>query len=215
MKSAKRSYVMTTRAAKAEATRERIRLSALALYCEKPIEDFTLEEVAQRGETTVQTVLRAFGSKDDLILAAICESAAQGVPLKPTPPGDIGAAVSVLFDIYETVGDLVIQRLGDERRRPVLKPALDEGRANHRDWVKDVFAPQLARRHCDDRKQLVEILSVATDVYVWKLLRRDRDLERPAAEAVVVRMIMSLTEAGNKNGDDSLAQLVGRREPAA
>ncbi len=215
MKKAKRPYDMTGRAAKAEATRARIRASAMQLYRERPIEDFTLEEVAARAGTTVQTVLRAFGTKDDLMFAALDESAVAGVPLKPSPPGDIAGAVTAIFDVYETIGDWILRRLEDERRRPALKPSLDLGRENHCYWVKTVFAPQLERSAGAARTQLLNILVVATDVLVWKLLRRDRGLSRPAAEAVVRRMITSTVNVERSHGTDPVAELVGRREPAA
>jgi AcrR family transcriptional regulator len=215
MKMKKRPYVMTARAAKAEATKVRIRASAMQLYCERPIEDFTLDEVAERAGTTVRTILRIYPSKDELVYAALHEMAAGGVFLKPTPPGDVAAAVAAIFDIYETAGDIVIQRLSDERRRPALKPLLDQGRENHRDGVKTVFAPQLGRRQGAARTQLLNILVVATDVYVWKLLRRDMGLSRPAAEATVRKMILSVTEEESANGTDSVAELVGRRQPAS
>ena len=211
----KRRYAMAARAAKAEATKARIRVSAVELYCQRPIEDFTLEEVADRAGVAVRTVLRAYPSKDELVYAALDEMAAGGVYLKPTPPGDIKAGVSAFFDIYETVGDLVLQRLSDERRRPALKPSLDQGRENHRDGVKVIFAPQLEQRRGAARAELFNMLVVMTDVNVWKLLRRDMALTRPAAEAIVGKMIFSIIEAENDNGTDSLAELVGRRQPAA
>ena len=206
---------MIARTAKAEATRERIRSSAIELYCGRAIEDFTLEEVAGRAGTTVQTVLRAFGSKGNLLFAALSELAASGAGLKATPPGDVRAAVAALFDVYEAMGDFVIQRLNDEQRHPELKPLLDQGRENHRDWVKTAFAPQLLRRQAGERAQLLEALDAATDVYVWKLLRRDRGLSRPAAEAVVRRLIIGVTQKEKADGTNSLAELVRRRQPAA
>ena len=215
MKRKKRRYAMASRAAKAEATRARIRVSAMELYCQRPIEDFTLEEVAGRAGVAVRTVLRAYPSKDELVYAALDEMAAGGVYLKPTPPGDIKAGVSAFFDIYETVGDLVLQRLSDERRHPGLKPTLDQGRENHRDGVKVIFAPQLEQRRGAARAELFNMLVVMTDVNVWKLLRRDMALTRPEAEAIVGKMICSIIEGGNADGTDSLAELVGRRQPAA
>jgi len=215
MKRKKRRYAMASRAAKAEATRARIRVSAMELYCQRPIEDFTLEEVAGRAGVAVRTVLRAYPSKDELVYAALDEMAAGGVYLKPTPPGDVKAGVSAFFDIYETVGDLVLQRLSDERRHPGLKPTLDQGRENHRDGVKVIFAPQLEQRRGAARAELFNMLVVMTDVNVWKLLRRDMALTRPAAEAIVRKMIFSIIEGGNADGTDSLAELVGRRQPAA
>jgi AcrR family transcriptional regulator len=215
MKKAKRSYDMTARAAKAQATKARIRACAVELFCNRPAEEFTLDEIAGRAETTVQTVLRIFGSKDELIYEALEDMAADGVFLRPTASGDISAAVGSFFDIYETVGDLVIDRLGEERRRPALKATLDQGRENHRDGVKTVFAPQLERVHGAERAKLLTTLIVMTDVYVWKLLRRDMKMNRSAAEAIVARMIRNILEQGETNGKNFMAELVGRREPAA
>jgi len=215
MKMKKRRYAMATRAAKAEATKVRIRASAMELYCQRPIEDFTLEEVAQRAGVAVRTVLRAYPSKDELVYTALEEMAASGVFLKPTPPGDIKAGVSAFFDIYEVVGDLVMRRLSEERRHPGLKPSLDQGRENHRDGVKVVFAPQLEQRRGVVRTELFNTLVVMTDVYVWKLLRRDMALGRPAAEAIVRRMISCIIDEEKADGTDSVAELVGRRQPAA
>ena len=119
--------------------------------------------------------------------------AASGVFLKPTRPGDLEAAVAAIFDIYETVGDLVIQRLSDERRRPGLKPSLDQGRENHRDGVKTI-RPAAQATAGAARAQLFNILIVMTDVYVWKLLRRDIALSRSAAEAAICKMITGVTK---------------------
>jgi AcrR family transcriptional regulator len=215
MKKGARPYVMTARAAKAEATRARIRASAMQLYREHAVEDFTLDEVAKRAETTVQTVLRAFGNKEKLVYAALEEMVAHGMPLKPTPPGDVTAAVAALFDIYEGMGDLVIERLNEELRRPALKAGLDEGRKNHRDGVRSAFAQQLQRVSSGTRAQLFEILTVLTDVYVWKLLRRDRKLSRRASEAIVCTMINGVTSTEEAHGQDTVVELVRRRQPAS
>jgi AcrR family transcriptional regulator len=214
---AKRRYDMTGRAVKAAATKKRICDTAIALYCSRSIEEFTLEEVAAQADTTVQTVLRDFGSKDELIYAALDEMARGGVFLKPTSPGDVKAAVDAFFEIYESIGDMVMRRLNEEQRRPALKPILEEGRTHHRLGVKSAFAPQLERLSGSARSRLLTSLVVLTDVYVWKLLRRDMTLSRSAAEAIVVRMILGVIQQEKANGKvpDALAELVRRREPAA
>lgn len=212
---AKRRYDMTTRAAKAEATRERICASAVELYSAGVIEEFTLDEVARRAGTTVQTILRAYRSKEDLLHAALLAKADSDAPLRPTPPGDIAAAVAAIFDIYETMGDAVIQRLHDEPRHPALKPLLDGGRNGHRNWVRTAFAPFLQKRHGRERTPLLQALTAATDVYLWKLLRRDGGLSRTAAEAIVHKFILGVVQQETSHGTDSVAELVGRREPAA
>jgi len=207
-----RPYSMTRRAEKAADTRRRILDGAMALYADRPIENFTLEEIADRAGTTVQTVLRAYGSKESLLLAALHRFAEGGASLKPTPPGDVRAAVSAIYDLYETMGDLVIQQLGDERSRPALKPDLDRGRANRRAWVETTFAPLVQGRA--SASEILDAITVATDVYVWRKLRRDMGLERAAAEATVRRIVLGAAQMEGTDGEDLVAQLVRRRESA-
>lgn len=211
----KRSYVMVNRAAKAQATKQRICDAAVRLYHERTIEDFTLDEVGAGAGTTVQTVLRAFGSKEGLLQAALAETAARGATLKSTPPRDIPAAIGAIVDVYETMADLLTRRLADEARHPALKSSLDKGRANHREWVKTVFAPYLEPLQGSQRTELLDTLVAATDFYVWKLLRRDRGLSRAATEAVMRKIVRSVTQQEASHGKNSLVELVGRREPAA
>jgi AcrR family transcriptional regulator len=211
----KRAYDGATRAAKAAATRERIVECASELYRGKGAQSITLEEIARCAGVTVQTVLRGFSTKENLLLAALSRLGRLGARwLEQTAPGDAGAAVQAIFDVYESVGDLVIQQLGDETRYPTLRPGLEEGRANHRAWVKEIFAPQLAARKGEDQDEVLRILDIATDVYVWKLLRRDMALNRAAAEAVVRRMIACVTRE-SEDGENSVVELVGRRKPSA
>ena len=211
----KRTYSMTRRAEKAQATRSAILDGAVALYSGRSIEDFTLDEVARLAGTTVQTVLRAFESKENLLLAALHRFAEGGASLKPTPPGDVAAAVGAIYDLYETMGDFLMQRLADERRRPAMKPDLDVGRANHRTWVKIIFAPVVEPLGKAARAEALDALTAATDIYIWQKLRRDMGLDRNAAEAVVRRMILGATMREDTNGEYPVAQLVRRRQPAA
>jgi AcrR family transcriptional regulator len=191
----RREYDMTARSAKAAQTRDRIAEAAAALYIERGLDDLTLDDVAKRAETTVQTILRAFASKEKLIFAALERSADAGTPVRATPPGDLAAGVGALFDLYENIGDYVIGQLADERRHPSLKASLDGGRNGHRAWVRIVFAPQLERRRGSARTQLYNILLVTTDVYVWKLFRRDLALSRSAAESTMRKMLAGVLDA--------------------
>ena len=215
MKKKKRPYVMSARASKAAETKARIRLSAMQLYCERPLDAFTLEEVARRAGTTVQTVLRAFGSKESVIYAGVEELAAGGVPLRQTPPGDIVAGVHAIYELYESIGDLTVRRLADEQSHPALKKLLDEGRQNQCEAVRLIFAPQLAAEKGAARAQLLHALIAVTDVYVWKVLRRDLKLSLAAAEAIVCRIVTGLTRGEKSHGQDPVAELVGRRQPSA
>jgi hypothetical protein len=113
------------------------------------------------------------------------------------------------------MGDLLMQRLADERRRMAMKPALDAGRANHRAWVENIFAPLVKGQGRRVRAEMLDAITAATDVYVWQKLRRDMGHGRAVAEAVVRRMILGETSRAPNDGEDSLAQLVRRRDPAA
>jgi AcrR family transcriptional regulator len=210
-----RPYDMTIRSAKAEATRDRIRHAAGALYLDHPIDDFTLEEIAARAETTVQTVLRAFGSRDRLMVAVLDDLAKAGLSGRPTPPGDAAQFVEAIFDIYETMGDFLIRSLADQHRNPELKVSLDRGRASHRAWVRHIFAPQLERHTGKARVQMFLALATASDLFVWQILRRDEGLDRPAAQAVVLKIILDITGEENANDKDTVVELVGRRKPSA
>lgn len=215
MNSTKRPYQMSERAAKMEETRRRILDRAADLYMERSIEEFTLDEVARRADTTVQTILRIHGSRDQLLFAALDKLARSGVPLKPTPPGDVAAAVSAIFDLYETSGEMILRWLSDEYRRPQLKKTLDEGRADHRDWVSLVFEPQLSACSAAGRRGLFNILVLATDIYAWSKLRQDNGLPRQEAEALVCLIIEAVLEKEKGHGEVSVAELVRRGQSAS
>ena len=79
--------------------------------------------------------------------------------------------------------------LAEEHRIPGFAEAAKSGRERHRAWVKAAFAGQLAKQPPRAREELLVCLLAATDVYVWKLFRRDFGLGRKASEAAVQRMI--------------------------
>jgi hypothetical protein len=63
-----------------------------------------------------------------------------------------------------------------EERMPVLVPFLDRGRAGHRSWVASAFADQLPDPADPGYAQALNLHITATDIYTWKLLRRDMGL---------------------------------------
>jgi AcrR family transcriptional regulator len=189
-----RPYVMKARAVKAAATKERIVRSAADLVVERTLDGLTLEAIAERAGVTVRTVLRAFGGKEEVFTAAIKFEGRRGHG--DVHPGDAAATIKVLFDDYEKIGDAVILRLADEGRVASLDALLKSGRNNHRRWVEESFAPQLANLSKGERAERLNALLVATDVYAWKLLRRDFRLSRLAAESVIRRIVRSVVEGG-------------------
>ncbi|HEY1388754.1 MAG TPA: TetR/AcrR family transcriptional regulator [Ktedonobacterales bacterium] len=186
---------MSTRAVAAAATGQRILRAFLDLYMVYWLEDLTLDEVAARAGVTVQTVLRRYGSKAGLIQAA-GESLYQQVSNQrnQAPVGDITGAVANLMDHYETVGDLTIRTLAQEQRHEALRIFAERGRALHRDWVETAFRPLLVGLPVGKRGDTLAKLVVVTDLYVWKLLRRDMGFEREQTERYVVEMVSAVIE---------------------
>ena len=194
---AKREYRMVARADAATATRERIIDATGALFWNSIGSglslDFSLEEVASGAGTTVQTVLRHFGSKEHLIEAAMRsggERISQERALAPV--GDVPGAVGNLVGHYERHGDLVMRMLAEEHRSPALREVIEGGRQIHHGWVTRTFAPQLGRLRGAARKRRMAQLVTVCDVYTWKLLRRDMKLGPRQVEAALIELIEGL-----------------------
>jgi len=154
-----------------------------------------LRDVADAVEVSVQTVLRHFGSRDGLF-AATMEFVQSGLLRERAVParGDLGSTVTQLFDEYEDTGDWVITMLGREGTDAAVRQMTDSGRRMHRDWVRSAFGPLLPPGW-PPAEEAVDLLVVATDVYTWKLLRRDRGLDRPDAEHRVRTLISAVLTA--------------------
>jgi len=186
---------MGARADAAEATGERILDSAVELFWERPTDQIPLDEVASRAGVSVQTVIRRFGSKDGLLAAAVEREAARvGAQRDLAPTGDVAAAVNVLVDHYEELGDRVLRLLAEEDRIPGLREIADRGRLYHRQWCARVFAEALVRLDPRNRKRRLSQLVAICDVYVWKLLRRDAGLSRDQTQLALVELLTPLTK---------------------
>lgn len=191
MKSA-RPYHQRARAASAESTRNRVLEAAVGQLKERLRSDIRLNDVAAQAGVTVQTVLRLFGSKAELFrraLDAVLREMRED--LDQAEPGDVADAVRTWFDHYEQFGDVVIANLTDEHD-PAVAPVVRIGRERHRERVRTVLAPQLGRFPAADRERVVDALVCVSDVYTWKLLRRDMQRPRPEAETTMQLMIDSL-----------------------
>lgn len=187
-----RAYTMRARADAAEATRQRIVDAAADLLQERIRSDIRLQDVAARAGVSVQTVLRAHENRATLLDRAMARMLERiATELRGAEPGDIAGSVHAWFDHYERMGDAVITALAAEDD-PAVAPTVALGRRLHRGHVERQFGPQLANVPATDRREVVDALVCATDVYTWKLLRRDLKRSRTSAEATVVRLVRSM-----------------------
>lgn len=189
----KRAYRMGARAEAAAETGRRILQATMEVYTERFYDQVSLEDVAERAGVTVQTVLRRFGSKEELISAA-AEEARRRVRSQRdrAPVGDVSDAVKVLMETYEEHGDRYLRLLAQEERVPAFRSITNTGRTHHYGWVERVFAPLLAECTGAQRERLLAQLIAICDLYFWKLLRRDLGLSREQTELTVIEAITAL-----------------------
>lgn len=185
----KRAYRQGVRAEAAAAAGQRMAAAFFARLRDDWFDDIRLEDVARDAEVSVQTLIRHFGGKEGLLEAGIALFGDDVRARRQVTPGDMAGAIAALIDDYEVSGDLVIRILSQEDRHPALRRATDVGRLGHRQWLAETFAPALAPLDPEDRRRRLDALVVATDVYVWKLVRRD--MGRPADEfsALLQRLV--------------------------
>jgi AcrR family transcriptional regulator len=190
MKATARTYRMGARAESAAATYQRIVDVAIRLLGERQYDDVSLAEVAAAAAVTVQTVLRRFGSKEGLAEAAsqVAMEAVRAQRWAPAP-GDLPAAMRSLAEHYDTWGDRSLRFLAQEERVPAVRRVTDAGRAMHQEWVAHVFAPWLRKTSGAARTRLHAQLVAATDVYVWKIMRRDLGLDAKATETAMRELV--------------------------
>ena len=187
---------MVARAEAAAATRERILAAAWRRFSDDMYEDVRLADIGSDAGVSVQTVHAAFGTKDQLFVAAWTWAIRpEGLRRDRAPVGDIRKAVRILYDSYELQGDASLRLLAEEHRIPAIREMTDAGRAWHRAWVERTFAPLLAGSRGASRERRLVALIVATDILVWKLLRREMRLDRATAERIVTEMVTATERA--------------------
>lgn len=188
-----RTYNMTTRAESAEQTERNILAAAVALWREQEIDDITLQMIAERSGVTVQTVIRRFGSKDGVIAACI-ERDASGIEAQrmTAAPGDMDQALDALLAHYERDGDVVLRTLSVENRFPIARAITDEGRRVHRAACARIFADYLPESDNPGYAVRLDAYVAATDIFIWKLLRRDLGRSADETRHVMRRLIDGL-----------------------
>jgi AcrR family transcriptional regulator len=193
---------MATRAAALEATRVRILDAACDAFLALSYDDVTLRDVAAAADVALQTVVNHFGTKDSLYGLAV-ERLSDRIEARryDVEPGDVEGAAAALIADYDQTGDFTLRMLAEEGRRAAVEPGLARGRRGHQDWVEHVFPAALSGlRGAPRRRRLAQLVAV-TDVYTWKLLRRDKGLSRDQTVLAVCELVEALhtpTEGGSR-----------------
>lgn len=176
-----------------QALRERVLAAADARFAAAGSEGVSLEGVARDADTTVQTVLRHFGSKERLLDEALRITVEHiRAQRSQAPIDDVRGAVRNLLEHYEEYGDRGIRMLAEELRSPFNRTLVAEGRVLHRDWVAGTFPGLLVGLRGVRRERRLAQLVAICDIYVWKLLRRDVGLSPTQTETALVELIEAL-----------------------
>lgn len=184
----KRPYRQQARAEAASRTRVAILDAMVSLGMEKATADVSLADVADRAGVSVQTVLRHFGTRDGLLDESLRHGAASVSAERRPVSSDLPTAIATLFDHYEARGDAVIRLLAQETFDERIAQITAQGRRMHREWVTE-FVAAAPGGEVVAKDSLIDQLVVVTDVYCWKLLRRDRGLSRDTAQDRILDMV--------------------------
>jgi AcrR family transcriptional regulator len=190
-----RPYHMTARAAAARATGEAILDAACAAFGRERFDRVMLNEIAAESGVTVQTVIRRFGSKEDLFEAVARREGARISAARTTDvDADLETALSTLLDHYEEDGDLVLHLVAQEQDCEPVREVVLWGRRIHREWVERHCRSLFIETGGAERERKIHAAIAATDLSTWKLLRRDLGLELTDVAATMKQLLDGLAE---------------------
>lgn len=194
-----RTYRQVGRAENAEATGRRILAAFEQCFHNRWFDKVTLAEVAELAGVTVRTIIRRYGTKSGLLAALIDQMVPEMRIRRTSAPGNAGDLVDRMLSVYEQIGDGVIRNLAQESRAPELQPLIDSGRREHRRITAETFAKALEVLGAAEARRVLDLLVIATDVYTWKLLRRDMGRSVKETRGTVLALIQAaLNSASDK-----------------
>lgn len=187
---------MGTRADTVRETRDKILAAAGEALLKTDYNAITLDVIGKSADTTVQTIIRHFTSKERLFREAFDAFTVKiGAEMAGVAVGDVRGAIEALHARYEWMGDANLRMLAQEEMPGPIADAMGLARKLQRKWVERVFAPYLPASGAARRKRLYQLLIVC-DVYTWKLVRRDHGGSRDAAVEAIVELANAAIRPG-------------------
>lgn len=189
----KRTYQMSKRAEAAAQTESAIFSATATLWRERPFAEITLEAIAESAGVSVRTIIRRFGSREGLLETCIKNDASDiETDREKAKAGDIEGALDYLLKDYEAYGDAIIRTLAVEDQIDAAKSVLKAGRLYHREWCERIFAPFLPKKSHSNYDQELTAFVAATELYLWKLLRRDLAYDLKQTKQTFLRLLNGL-----------------------
>lgn len=170
--------------------RERVRRALVALVAQRPLVELTLSDIADESGVSVRTLLRYYRSRDELFHTVSAEIQEAHLQERVAMPEDIEGSLAALVADHERYGSVMLMLLSQEAADPLAASVTGQGKAFHRRWVCDLFGLDAER----DEEQ-IDLLVVATDLFTWKLLRRDRGLSEQQTVDRITRLVDAVRTA--------------------
>lgn len=198
--SATRPYRKTARAQSERKTAEAILNAALEAFAGEPFDRVTLRRIAAASGVTIQTVLRRFGSKEQLFEALVERERPRILAARDFPDTtDLRAALETLVQHYEADGDLILNLIAQERLFAPIRRVVEGGRQVHRDWVERHCGDLLGSCQEEEREKCLHAAIAATDMSTWKLLRRDLGLGEAEVVSIMITLLNGMKEATKRS----------------
>ena len=200
MNSGKTHYNNKNRNKKAEENKIGIIKAVGRLWMQYPINEITLEMIAQDAGVTTRTILRKFGSKENLVAESLSyDPAGISAERDNVKVGDIDDLLRTLLSNYENMGEAAIRTIFLEPGFEIARKIGEQGRKQHRAWCIKVFAPYLPDRKSKEFEIQLNSFIAVTEIYLWKLLRKDQKLSKAKTFTIFKNMVEGVVHQSLKS----------------
>ncbi|MFB6340195.1 TetR/AcrR family transcriptional regulator [Saccharicrinis sp. FJH62] len=200
MNNDKRSYNNTRRAKEAGNTKNKIIKTVGLLWTKHSLKDITLEMIAKESGVTIRTILRKFGSKEMLLEECVSLDAPDIMHGRETViVGDVDQTLQTLLSNYESMGEAAVRTINLEPELDIARKIGEEGRKKHREWCARMFAPYLPKPDTSHYETDLTAFIACTEIYLWKLMRKDLKMGEEQTLAVFKKMVEGLISLHTKS----------------
>jgi|GEM_PF-1331793 len=199
MNNKKNPYDNSKRLIDAENTKIKIIKAYGSLWSSHSIKNITLEMVAKEAGVSTKTILRKFESKNGLTNESLVYLAGEIESERTiTKVGDVNEILKALLLNYEKMGEAAIRTINLEPELEVARQIGAKGRALHRDWCIQMFAPYLPNEQSADYEIQLTSFIAATEIYLWKLMRKDLKLSKEQTFSIFKNLVEGLINQNSK-----------------
>lgn len=193
MKSKKNTYNNSKRLIEAENTKLDIIKAFGRLWMKYSIKEITLNMISEEAGVTTRTILRKFGSKERLLEECIALDAANIMQNREQGMvGDIEHMLNILLASYESMGEAAMRTINLEPEMEIAQKIGETGRKKHREWCARMFDPFLPEPDSPQYEIDLTAFIASTEIYLWKLMRKDLKMSEEQTFSVFKKMIEGL-----------------------